>query len=64
MSITYTLTEFHHFLESISAYAQYKKQNPDSQVLTELIQKLDEALPETGKVIEAVFPLRLLLFKT
>ena len=63
MNINYTPTDLYHFVESISVYTQYKQQNPDSQALTELIDSLDKVLPEDDKVIEMVFPVRLLLFK-
>ena len=63
MSIKYTLTDFYHLNESISAYAQYKKQNPDSQALTEMVNNLDQILPEHDKTIVGSFPMKLLLFK-
>ena len=63
MSIDYTFADFQNFFETTSAYAQYKEENPDSQVLTELIDNFEKVLPENDKNIEAVFPLQLLLFK-
>ena len=63
MNRTYSFEEFRRMIESVAAYAKYKKDNPDLDALDEMLCKFKELLPEGEDIIEVTFPVCLLLFK-